>query len=132
MKIFLNLILSISIAVAASGQNNINKLKVTAKLDTAYNIAAYNQYNISTTVSIYNDSEDTIRYYHDICETPFKCDNEQITIRMVGCDTNGSVTVIIPPHQSTKERVHLHTILSQLKSKQFRIGFIFYTQKQCA
>lgn len=129
MKAFLTLILSFSFAVTALGQNsntNSSKLIISAKIGATDTTFQLNRYEVYATVTIQNNSTDTIRYYHDICEDFFKSDNEEIDLDMIPCDTNGAVTEIVLPHQITSQIVHLHTILSQLKSKEFRIGLIYF------
>jgi len=109
-----------------NSHNYTNELVVSAKIDTTIQNIHMGRCEIYATATIRNNSADTIRYYHDICENFFKSDNKEISLDMVPCDTGGSVTEIVLPHQTNTEIVHLHTILSDLKSKKFRIGFIYF------
>lgn len=114
-------ILSFAISLAAFGQDSINVPTVTANFDS---IGTWGK--IYTTITVTNNTSDTIRYYSMSCSYPdfFACDNKEIIIPGVDCEQNGQIIITLTPHGSDIKKLELKSTVEwkKLESIRFRIG----------
>lgn len=109
------------ISLTAVGQDKVSTPSVTANFDS---IGIWGK--IYTTVTISNNTKDTIRYYSMSCSYNhfFVCDNKEIIIPGVPCDSNAYIIITLAPHQSDIRKLELKSIpeWKKLESIKFRIG----------
>jgi len=87
-------------------------------------------YFLFTTITLTNNSSHTIKYCSTLCRSPFICDNQELELdTRLSCDTDGVIVESIPPNktESAGFMLHINKSSTKLNSKEFRIGFIYYT-----
>ncbi|HSY76134.1 MAG TPA: hypothetical protein VK890_04715 [Bacteroidia bacterium] len=110
------------------GNSVTNEPSVSAHFDS---ISTWDR--IYTTVTISNNTTDTIKYYSMTCSFSdfFICDNKEIGVYMIPCDKNWYKKITLAPNESEVLRLELKSSVEwkKLESVKLRIGFIFVNAK---
>jgi hypothetical protein len=133
MQQLLKLLISLFIIVSAFSFQKGNNTESPEPTVSAHFDSIGTLGRIYTTVTISNNTSDTIKYYSMTCSFSdfFTCDNKEIGVYMIPCDKNWYKKVTLAPNESEVLKLELKSSVEwkKLESVKLQIGFIFVNAK---